>query len=416
MGERDALGLLVRSLAAPAALRETLLALPTDTPWWRLSASAALQAAGLQDAARTACRDFIMTMGAPSDALRQLREPLAQVAVKLHEFDALRQYIRACYGADVGIALGAEPLHATPNTVSWSLRHGQSVFTFCDRLPTHNFVDIIVKHWALELPLLLGYARDTPGISGTVRLGLADIGARPGLAFSDNRPDYFLIPDPYFIGHEAYVSAREAIEGGALPWSDRRPVAFWRGATTGRLNCAGRECAHWRELPRVALCERTQSGPAASLYDVGLSSVAQLDPVAAAEARNSGLLRDYVPGEHLGRAKYQIDIDGNTNAWTGLFTKLLTGSPVLKVQSSGNFRQWYYDRLKPWWNFIPVRRDMADLTDKLKYLRTHDDLARTIGERGRELAANMTLEGEMIAAHPTITAAFHHSGFVTPRR
>jgi len=42
----------------------------------------------------------------------------------------------------------------------------------------------------------------------------------------------------------------------------------------------------------------------------------------------------------------QIDIDGIGNAYDSCFLKLASGFPVLKLQSSRNFRQWYYDDLK----------------------------------------------------------------------
>jgi hypothetical protein len=42
----------------------------------------------------------------------------------------------------------------------------------------------------------------------------------------------------------------------------------------------------------------------------------------------------------------QIDIDGYANAYDSCFLKLASGFPVLKLQSSRNFRQWYYDDLK----------------------------------------------------------------------
>ena len=93
--------------------------------------------------------------------------------------------------------------------------------------------------------------------------------------------------------------------------------------------------------------------------------------------------------------KYQIDIDGNTNAWSALFQKLLSGSAVLKVASPGNFRQWYYDELIPWVNFVPVKSDMSDLVEKIHWLIEHDDEAMQIGVNGRKLASKLTYDEEL---------------------
>jgi len=83
----------------------------------------------------------------------------------------------------------------------------------------------------------------------------------------------------------------------------------------------------------------------AGLFDVGISHIAQItDELSIEEIRTSGLMRDFVPAVNWNQYKYQIDIDGNTNAFMGFYIRLLTGSTVLKVASPEGFRQWYYDR------------------------------------------------------------------------
>ena len=95
------------------------------------------------------------------------------------------------------------------------------------------------------------------------------------------------------------------------------------------------------------------------------------------------------------RSRYLIDIDGWANSWSGLFQKLLTGSTVLKVASQQGFRQWYYDRLVPWVNYVPVRADFADLDDAIAFVLENDERAREIGEAGRQLALSLNLESEI---------------------
>ena len=116
-------------------------------------------------------------------------------------------------------------------------------------------------------------------------------------------------------------------------------------------------------------------------------------------------MRDTIPAGSFADWKYQIDIDGNTNSWPGLFQKLLTGSPVLKIASSWNWRQWYYDRLVPWANFVPIEEDMTDLIEKLAWLRDNDEQAQRIGNAGRELASSMSYESEIAAALHVIAGA-----------
>jgi hypothetical protein len=145
--------------------------------------------------------------------------------------------------------------------------------------------------------------------------------------------------------------------------------------------------------------------------DAGITSVVQFDdPDVFREIEASGLMRKAVPWQEWNRYKYHIDIDGNTNSWSGLFQRLLTGSPVLKVESSQKMVQWYYDRLVPWHNYVPVASDMSDLVDKIRWLTRNEPLSERIGKHGRELADELSFEREMDRGLLTISAALRHFG------
>ena len=249
----------------------------------------------------------------------------------------------------------------------------------------------------MEMLRLLAACRGAP--AGTILLNTDDYAPSPGLAFSDSRPDRWLIPDPVFLAERAYARTALHYRLNDVPWADRRRIAFWRGGTTGGE--AG--CGSWEELDRVRLCRIAAAHPA--LFDVGLAGIAQMNPADSAAIRASGLVRDFVPDTRFNEYAYQIDIDGNTNSWPGLFQKLQTGSPVLKVASRHGYRQWYYDRLVPWQNYVPVATDLTDLVDKVNWLIAHDADAQRIGAAGRALAASMTLAGEIEFGRATIVAA-----------
>ena len=254
-------------------------------------------------------------------------------------------------------------------------------------------------------PLMVTYASNPPCKAGSVIVNYFDIGLSPGLAFCDNRSDRFLIPDPIFVSATAYSSIRRHFNDHDVRWEDRAPVAFWRGTTTGHPLDPK---TGWRSLPRIVLCEIARSN--GSLVDAGISAIAQVDDAVRDEIEASGLMRPFVPSIQFNRYKYQIDIDGNTNSWPGLYQKLLTGSPVLKVQSPVGHKQWYYDRMRPWIHYVPVAADMSDLMEKMEWLRSHDHEARAIGEQGRSLANALDFEGELKRAGRTICAALRFFG------
>ena len=264
-----------------------------------------------------------------------------------------------------------------------------------------SFVRTLYLAWIF--PQLAMYTRVCADQNGRVLINQWDCGIMPGLAYSDYRSDYFLIPDPQFVSTEGYRSSRQIAEDYYSPWQERTPIAFWRGATTG-LPLPPE--AGWRGLPRIALCELASSRP--DIFDAGISNIVQLSDVDSELIKTSGLMRRYTPFHEFFRYKYHIDIDGNSNSWPGLFHKLLTGSPVLKVGSPRGYRQWYYHRLTPWINFVPIASDMSDLVEKVLWLRKNDETASKIGEAGRRLANSLKFQTELMYGTTVIREALRH--------
>jgi hypothetical protein len=249
------------------------------------------------------------------------------------------------------------------------------------------------------VPLLLLYANG-PRSSGWLNLNLGDEAHVRGLAFCGRSADVTLIPDPDFFKTFGYRRLAQTFADSDLPWNARRSVALWRGSSTGYR--AGQSV---KELERVKLCLHAASGDAAQLVDAGLTNLVQVTTEERLELEALQIVKDHVSAERLREWKYHIDIDGNSNSWSGLFQKLLSGSVVLKVDSSGNWRQWYYDQLEPFKNFVPVAADLSDLTNKLKYLRYNDTAAEEIGRNGRALALSLSYETQITRALDLIERA-----------
>jgi predicted SAM-dependent methyltransferase len=291
--------------------------------------------------------------------------------------------------------------------LQWEIdRSGKQTFTF-DSATLRSDRDFrAVTQFDWICPLLFNYARSREVETGSVIINQWDLGLTPGLAYSDNRPDYFLIPDYIFVSTRGYQHVREHFTAHSVAWNDRKPVAFWRGATTGMPL----QPDEWRSLERVRLCELAQKLQHTGMFDVGLSAIVQFSsPKVIADITNSGLMRGTVPWGQWNSYKYLIDIDGNSSPWSNLFQRLLSGSPVLKIQSYRGLRQWYYDDLVPWDNFVPIAPDASDLLEKVNWLSRHDSLAERIGRKGRDLALRLTLEAEMARSIPVIRDAFRYS-------
>jgi hypothetical protein len=321
-------------------------------------------------------------------------------------FDFVAAMVRDRYGysteLEVDVRRGGRGIYR----VRWEiLPSGQHRFTFDAGAYESDQTRIAILLFQWIFPLCSYYAQQPNQECGSVVINLGDIGEVPGLAFCDSRPDRFLVPDTVFVPSKGYSHARQIYDANNIAWNERNPVAFWRGATTGIQRIPG----DWRSLERVRLCALAQSDEFVGLIDAGISKIAQFDDLQVVEEiKQSGVFRDFVPWQDWNQYKYHIDIDGNTNAWEGFFLRLLTGSPVLKIESGSGRVQWFYDRLVPWKHYVPVAPDMSDLADKIRWLVRNPSTAQRIGQHGREFADAATYEREIERAVPVISAAFRY--------
>ncbi len=226
--------------------------------------------------------------------------------------------------------------------------------------------------------------------SGWIDINLGDYAKSDGLAFCSNRENQILIPDTDFISTRGYEDMRLYFRDNPVPWEQKKEILFWRGSSTG-ISSSG----IWRDLQRIKLCELASNAEKQALFDVGLSSIVQLNRSAENEIKTLGYLKDHKSIRIIHSFKYLIDVDGNSNAWSSLFLKLLSGSVVLKVESAGGYRQWYYDRLIPWQHYVPVNKDLSDLQEKLIWLRDNDQEARRMANSSQDFAFQTSLEKEL---------------------
>ena len=73
--------------------------------------------------------------------------------------------------------------------------------------------------------------------------------------------------------------------------------------------------------------------------------------------------------EEQSKVKLIVDIDGNT--YSQRFPLLLTtGSVVLKIAA---FLDTGFVPAKPWVHYIPVKMDLTDLQEKIKWAKENDE-------------------------------------------
>ncbi len=216
------------------------------------------------------------------------------------------------------------------------------------------------------------------------------------MVFSANFPNAFLIPDPEFFNSKGYASHRLRL-ADQRRWHERADLIVWRGATSGEgllphqsPDLLGRDM-----LQRIRFCALLKTAPG---IDAKIYWVTSSNPVDKEILIRAGLYGSTEP-EHIWLDhKFAFDIDGHTNAWSNFFIRLLFGCCVLKVASPAGFRQWYYDRLRPWVHYVPIDASLDNLNERIHWCRSHPAECAAIAASGQALALTMTFEAEMRSA------------------
>ena len=258
-------------------------------------------------------------------------------------------------------------------------------------------VNFFVNRWRQIIYFLLRVKIIELNLYGSVDLWLDDIAYNSGLVFtSSGIKNQLSIPDPIFIESRGYESIRSFSSSEKnIPWKNRRPLVFWRGVTTG-IRQSDRIGIF--SLPRIYLCDLILKSGYEKLFDVGITDIVQIeDENEISLIKNGNFIKNKVAQEYFGNYKFSIDIDGNSNSWPGLFTKLLLGVTVIKISSTSGFSQWYYDKLVPWVHYVPVKSDMSDLIEKVLWVNDHEREAEIIADNGKKLAFSITMESEILS-------------------
>jgi Glycosyl transferase family 90 len=92
----------------------------------------------------------------------------------------------------------------------------------------------------------------------------------------------------------------------------------------------------------------------------------------------------FTPIYEQSKYKYLVYVDGHCAACRYGFMMRL-GSVILKVESRQVAdRMWYFPLLVPYHDHVPVKADLSDLEEKIRWCREHDDECRQIGENAKQ--------------------------------
>lgn len=174
-----------------------------------------------------------------------------------------------------------------------------------------------------------------------------------------------------------------------IKWENKKPTAVFRGASTG---CGVKISTNIRLKLAYMSANQTSKKGEPPLLDAGISKW-QLRPrklkeekylqtidVSEMNRRGISLASFVTPYEQSGY-KYIIHVDGHVSAFR-LSLEMSMGSTILLAESP--YRIWFRSMLKPMIHYIPIKSDLSDLIEKIKWCRANDEKCKRIAKNAKK--------------------------------
>lgn len=179
------------------------------------------------------------------------------------------------------------------------------------------------------------------------------------------------------------------------PWDTKIRKAFWRGSRSdfwkNNIETYSFEevKAIYSTRPRFILSKYSVLYP--DLIDAGIL------PHTYTHASNLNLFLEQekvlkpecsIP-DHIHYA-YLPCLDGWSCTYPGFYWRLASNSVVFKNESDQQL--WFYKALKPYVHYVPLKYDLSDIFEKIKWASTNDDLCIKIAETSTNLVLDELTE------------------------
>jgi hypothetical protein len=189
-----------------------------------------------------------------------------------------------------------------------------------------------------------------------------------------------LFPD--FDAMSGYHKELEEVQRGnsLFPWHQKRDQAVWRGAMTGGIFTPD----NFLTFPRTKMVSLSLEFP--NFIDARFTYLTQCENCKRIKRKFSNYFSDFLPIYNHIAFKYQILVDGNSCAYARAYWQLFSNCVILKQDSDSI--QWYYRGLQPYVHYIPVKADMSNLVDQIRWARENDEQARAISQQAQGFAQN----------------------------
>ena len=172
-----------------------------------------------------------------------------------------------------------------------------------------------------------------------------------------------------------------------IKWEDKKPIAVFRGSSTGSgvtIDTNQRlKIAYISSLNKI---DKTDNLPfidaGITKWNVRLKKLMNQTELKTIDVDKLNLkLFPTLTYEEICGYKYIIHIDGHVSAFR-LSSEFSMNSVLLIVES--DWKIWYSDLLKPYEHYVPVKKDLSDIIDQVKWCKNNDDKCKQIVENARK--------------------------------
>jgi Glycosyl transferase family 90 len=160
-----------------------------------------------------------------------------------------------------------------------------------------------------------------------------------------------------------------------VPWETLHPKLFWRGKDYGFLHTLSFK--HFENpylVPEIPFLPRQLLMAMSTNYSwINASWSDQLTWISLDEQK---------------LYKYHIDVGGaGGTSWTGTINKM--AMPGVLFHHETPSKDWFYDNLKAWDHYIPIRTDLSDLKLQYEWAENNQEKARGIAENATSFVKNL---------------------------
>ena len=175
--------------------------------------------------------------------------------------------------------------------------------------------------------------------------------------------------------------AKQYVGEFSTPWEHRKPIAVFRGSSTG----IGVDIETNPRLKVSYLSSLKEKDPKDSLpfLDAGITEWKLRPRKIKGQEELKTIDTDSLPfskveklsPEDQSKFKFIINIDGHSSAFR-LSLEMRMGSVILLIDSE--YGLWFKKLLIPFVHYVPVKKDLSDLVEKIQWCKSHDQECRNI--------------------------------------